>query len=233
MSTVAELLSGRPYPGRGCVAARTGTGELVFAYFLTGRSEASRNREMVALETGDVVVRDAGGESGDPLRHYVAAARRGPWTVVGNGHQVVALAETLAAGRTELEAWSEHTFEPDEPIFTSRIWAAHRSGGPDCLLGFARRSDRPDGGPDRVVWLVDVLAAGSGTVMTTYAGTADKIARTTAPVDVTVAAGGAPELLDEVWRALTPELRVAAVVLLPEHPEVPPAFAAGGRTRST
>lgn len=92
MTTIQSVLQTRAYPGRGCLAARTSEGELVFVYFVTGRSRASKNRVLSATPSGDITVRDRGDAQHDALRHYCAAASRGAWTVVGNGDQVEPIA---------------------------------------------------------------------------------------------------------------------------------------------
>ena len=221
MRALTEVLRERGYPGRGCLAARTGDGRLQFGYFLTGRSAASRSRELIVLDAagdpGDLQVRDTSAGPHDALRHYVAAARRGPWCVVGNGDQVVPLAEDLAAGTAALDAWRRHTFEPDPPIFTSRIWLAHSTAGDvDCLVGHARRSDRGDGGTDLALASIQTLAPGTGVLLTTYDGSVTEVRAATAVVDVAVAAESGDELLAELWAVLDPGLRVAAVILRPD-----------------
>jgi hypothetical protein len=202
--TVADVLSGRPYPGRGCLVARTVDGALCFTYFLTGRSPASRARAITVRELAH-----------DALRHYVAGARRGPWVVVGNGEQVIPIAESLDRGDDVITTWGQHTYEPDPPIFTPRIWVATctNPATPDCLIGYARRSDRGDGATDRITWSTSTIAAGSGALMTTYDGNAEEIRTTTAPRDVITTSPTARDLANEVWTALDPALRIAAFTL--------------------
>jgi hypothetical protein len=122
VTSLKELLGTRPYPGRGLAVAKTRQGALQVVYFLTGRSDASRSRAIAILPNGDVAVQDTTSTScHDALRHYVAVARRQNWLVVGNGDQVVPLAEDLAGGTSITAAWSRHSNEPDPPIYTSRI----------------------------------------------------------------------------------------------------------------
>jgi hypothetical protein len=71
------------YPGRGCLAVRTTAGTLAFAYFLTGRSAASRLRRLRATRSGDIAVESTTSEAHDALRHYLAAVRCGEWTIIG------------------------------------------------------------------------------------------------------------------------------------------------------
>ena len=215
MLTLTDALGGRPYPGRGCVAARTGDGSLWFAYFLTGRSEASRSRALEPCGPDGVRVadtRDTG--SHDALRHYVAASRRGVWTVVGNGDQVEPIADALAASVDPVTAWQAHTFEPDPPIFTPRVWIC-ADADERVLIGSARRSDRPDGSADRGVWMPDSIGRGSGVLITTYAGTANDVVTSGLPLDVVIDDAAGEGLLETVWDALDPSVRVAAFAVQP------------------
>jgi IMP cyclohydrolase len=215
MLALEEALRDRPYAGRGCVAARLADGSLWFAYFLTGRSDASRSRALEQHPDGDLRVVDTRSGGGhDALRHYVAAARRGRWSVVGNGDQVEPIADALAASAEPATAWAEHTFEPDPPIFTPRIWIC-ADADERVLVGSARRSTRPDGSADRALWMPDTLAPRSGVLITTYAGTAEHVLTSGLPLDVEVRAATGEELLDATWDALGPALRVAAFAARP------------------
>ncbi|MGO9901894.1 MAG: IMP cyclohydrolase [Solirubrobacteraceae bacterium] len=217
MLTTAAALQSRSYPGRGLIAARTLAGSRCLLYFLTGRSASSRQRRLAVLAHGDVAVQgiEPGGQF-DPLRHYVAAARRRPWVVVGNGAQVVPIAESLAGGIDALSAWRQHSYEPDGPIFTPRIWVATTAGATDCLIGYALRADRGGDATDRVVWSVDDLQPGRGVLMSTYDGTPEAVHNARTPVDIETAAATATQLLDEVFAALDPDLRVAAFAIDPD-----------------
>lgn len=227
MLTVSQILADRPYPGRGCLAARAADGILCFVYFLTGRSPASRARQPLPLDNGDIAIRDTGGGvEDDALRYYTAAARRGDWLVLGNGDHVVPMAEALAAGVSAAQAWQQHTFEPDLPIYTPRIWLGRDTASSGCLLGYVRRSTRGDGDADRVLWSIGAVPAGSGVLMTTYDTAAATAPVRTAqwPVDVRVTSETADELLAEVWSALDGTMRVAAFCLTPDRQEAPPAI---------
>lgn len=210
MTDLAGALRARPYPGRGLVAGRLSSGEEFIAYFLTGRSAASRARRLEVRNGTDVAVVDTSGGPPDNLRHYLAVARRGPWLVVGNGDQVEPLAEALAAGAPVLAAWAEHTYEPDPPIFTPRIWLAW-SGDAPPVLGYVKRSARPDGSADRVVWASDLAGPRAAVLMTTYRGTAVDVLTSDCPTDVTVNGATVDEVLTMIWEALDPDLRVAAL----------------------
>ena len=210
---LADVLASRSYPGRGCLAARSANGDLLLCYFLTGRSEASRARSIRTRPDGDMEIVGLGSEQ-DALRHYVAVARRGDWLVVGNGSQVVPIAEELARTSDVTTAWAPHTYEPDPPIFTPRVWMAWHSAQP-LTIGQARRSTRPGGGSDRVAWLVEDIPAGSGVLLTTYARTIDNVITSTEPVDVEVTFETPFELSDSLWHCQQPVVRVGCLVVDP------------------
>ena len=217
MLTITDALQSRPYPGRGLIVARTAGGSRCIIYFLTGRSAGSRERRLATLQNGDVAVQglEPGGQF-DPLRHYVAAAQRGAWIVVGNGAQVTPVAEALAGGADALSAWRPHSYEPDGPIFTPRLWVATQAATNESLLGFSLRADRGGDEADRVIWALDALAPGAGVLLSTYDGTAEQVHNTRVPVDVWTRSETGSALLDEVFGALHPELRVAAFALDPD-----------------
>ena len=55
INTCAELLKNNTYPGRGIVLGQSADGKnAVFAYFIMGRSENSRNRIFVECDGGEV-----------------------------------------------------------------------------------------------------------------------------------------------------------------------------------
>ena len=210
---LADVLASRSYPGRGCLAACSASGDLMLSYFLTGRSEASRVRSIRARADGDIEIAGRSAEQ-DSLRHYVAAARRGEWLVVGNGSQVVPVAEELAKSGDVAQAWGPHSYEPDSPIFTPRVWMAWHSTRP-LMFGQARRSSRADGGPDRVAWFVEEIPPGNGVLLTTYTGTVDDVVTSTEPVDVEVSFQTPAELSEAIWQGLEPAVRVGCFVVDP------------------
>lgn len=52
-------------------------------------------------------------------------------------------------------------------------------------------------------------------LITTYAGTAEDVVASGVPLDVLIEGGTGEGLLDVMWGALTPSLRVAALVAQP------------------
>lgn len=65
-------------------------------YFLTGRSQASRAREIGTTPRGDLVVADTAGGPADLLRHDTATARRGD--LAGDRQRSIWMPELTAPG---------------------------------------------------------------------------------------------------------------------------------------
>jgi len=218
MRTIDELLASRPYPGRGVLVARTLNGSRCFVYFVTGRSEASQRRRLVVRDGGEIAVEDsASGNASDPLRHYVAAVARGKVVVVGNGSHVTPIADALQGGIDPLQAFAPHTYEPDDPVFTPRIWAAATAGGDArLLLGSVARSQSSDGAPVHGVWSLGHLTPGSGSLLSTYEGDRQTLRSARVPIEVATTAPDLNEMLVEVWSALEHDVRVAALAVDPD-----------------
>ncbi|MYV97491.1 IMP cyclohydrolase, partial [Streptomyces sp. SID3343] len=138
MDRLDDVVAGNRYPGRGVLWARTLDGTLCGGYFLTGRSPASRARELRA-GADELIVSPTGrpGEH-DPLRHYVAARERSGRLVYGNGEQVAVVADRLADGATPVAALGDLAYEPDPPIHTPRLTVIVVDG--TAWFGSARRS---------------------------------------------------------------------------------------------
>jgi len=53
---LSGVLAANPYPGRGILCARYADGAVVAGYFVTGRSDASREREIRTTDTAELAV---------------------------------------------------------------------------------------------------------------------------------------------------------------------------------
>lgn len=214
MIELSALLCDNPYPGRGVLCARTLCGEYVGAYFLTGRSAASRDR-VLRVDKDDLLVGPAAVTGHDPLRHYVAATVTPEWLVLGNGEQVSQVADRLLAGAVATVALGGLEYEPDPPIRTSRITALLSRDGDVTVLGAARPSAGTRLTTNVMTLTVRDLEPGEGVLLTTYRSDGTEVA-VAAPFDeVSVTAEDSSQLLDQVWSALNPAYRVAAAVLDP------------------
>lgn len=120
-----QVLAGNSYPGRGIVVGKSEDGKsAVFAYFIMGRSENSRNR--VFVENGNDVTIYPFDESKveDPsLIIYSPVRRYKNSYIVTNGDQTDTVYDGLKDGKCFTKALKSRCFEPDAPNFTPRISA--------------------------------------------------------------------------------------------------------------
>ena len=118
-----EYLSKLEYPGRGIILGKSDDGKnVVFAYFIMGRSVNSRNRIFDVY--GDDIRTKAFDESllCDPsLIIYSPVKVFGDNVIVTNGDQTDTVYEYLKTGKSFEDALYTRTFEPDAPNFTPRI----------------------------------------------------------------------------------------------------------------
>ena len=120
---IKRILRENAYPGRGIIIGKSANGRYaVFAYFIMGRSENSRNR--IFVEHGDEVTiypfDDTKVE--DPsLIIYSPVKRVGEDYIVTNGDQTDTIEQFLKEGKSFRSALDTRTFEPDAPNYTPRI----------------------------------------------------------------------------------------------------------------
>ena len=122
-NNTGKLLSSISYGGRGIIIGKTPDAKkAVFAYFIMGRSENSRNR--IFIEKGDEVIINAFDPSklADPtLIIYSPVRVYENKIIVTNGDQTDTVYDFLAAGKSFEEALMTREFEPDAPNLTPRI----------------------------------------------------------------------------------------------------------------
>jgi IMP cyclohydrolase len=120
---IGALLKDNTYPGRGIVIGKSEDGKkAVFAYFIMGRSENSRNR-VFKEEDGDLFTEpfDYSKVEDPSLIIYAAVRNYENKMVVTNGDQTDTIYEFLKAGKCFKQALKTREFEPDFPNFTPRI----------------------------------------------------------------------------------------------------------------
>lgn len=215
LQTLRKIVQANRYPGRGVIWARTLDGVMCGGYFLTGRSPASRARVLRVSGT-EILVGPTGQTAYDPLRHYVAATESGGWLVFGNGEQVVTVADRLQEGQPPATALDGLDYEPDPPIFTPRITVIVNLGSPkDAWFGAARRSSSGRSATNLLTVSVRDLAPGDVVLMTTYVSDGQHVVTGEPFLEASTKAADQHELLDELWQALDPQLRVAAATFTP------------------
>ena len=126
VSDIGELIKDNTYVGRGIVVGKSKDGKkAVFAYFIMGRSENSRNR--IFKEEGDEVTIypfDASKVADPSLIIYSPVRRAKETVIVTNGDQTDTVYDFLMQGKSFEDALDTRCFEPDAPNFTPRISAA-------------------------------------------------------------------------------------------------------------
>ena len=123
IANISDLLSTNTYPGRGIVIGKTPDGKkAVFAYFIMGRSENSRNRVFTIKDSAVFTEPFDASKVEDPsLIIYAAVRSLGGKTIVTNGDQTDTIYDFIKDGKTFEEALETRCFEPDSPNWTPRI----------------------------------------------------------------------------------------------------------------
>ena len=123
INNLGGLLSSNTYPGRGIVIGKSADGKkAVFAYFIMGRSENSRNRVFVENDGAVFTEPHDFSKVSDPsLIIYAAIRRIENKLIVTNGDQTDTIYDFLKNGEDMRAALRTREFEPDSPNFTPRI----------------------------------------------------------------------------------------------------------------
>ena len=123
VNDLGALLSTNPYPGRGIVIGKTPDGKrAVFAYFIMGRSENSRNRVFTERDGAVFTEPHDYAKVSDPsLIIYAAVREYENKLIVTNGDQTDTIYDFISKGGDMRSALRTRAFEPDAPNLTPRI----------------------------------------------------------------------------------------------------------------
>ena len=207
MPGISEALRGIKYPGRGIILGKSADSRaVVVAYFLTGRSENSKNRVLEADGRGiRTSIFDESREVDPSLIIYAPVRICGNMMIVTNGRQTDTVCEYIRNGDSYDEALREWSFEPDAPIYTPRI-----SGVIDLADGAYRLSLIKADGANCLRFFFEYGASGaSGRLIHTYAGDVDPpgpFCGEPVPVDIPA---DIDEFTDAVWGSLDETYRVS------------------------
>lgn len=166
------------YPGRGLVVGLTPDGLSVQqVYWLTGRSEPSRQRRLVHTPNGmetrfaTDAPPPAGGD--EALLLYAAMRSAHGIHVVSNGEHTVPILDGLRAGRALEAILRDLAHEPDPPHHTPRIFGVAtllNDGAATALLGKVVAAPDDPGRSIRAWYEVPLSRPGVGYALQTYAG---------------------------------------------------------------
>ena len=206
MDTVTTLLRGNSYPGRGIITGFSPGGRAVFAYFIMGRSENSRNR--VFRQEGKSLCIDLQDPSKvqDPsLICYTPVRVLDGQIIVTNGDQTDTLCEVLSAGGSFRKALDTRCYEPDCPNYTPRISAL--LGGDGYQMSILKRAPL-DGACLRLYWSYPPQP-GCGHLIHTYLHDGNPLPAFTGTPKPVSLPEDPEELTALLWDALDAENRVS------------------------
>lgn len=171
LNNIGSLLSGNPYPGRGIIIGKSEDAKsAVFAYFIMGRSENSRNRVFVEKD-GAVFTEpyDFSKVSDPSLIIYAAIREIGNKLIVTNGDQTDTIYNALKEGGDMRSALRTREFEPDAPNLTPRISGVleFNEGGFDYEMSILKSADAEGTACNRYFYEYKSLA-GVGHFIHTY-----------------------------------------------------------------
>ncbi|MPM07553.1 hypothetical protein SDC9_53859 [bioreactor metagenome] len=171
LNDLSALLKNNSYPGRGIVIGQSADGRnAVFAYFIMGRSENSRNR--IFAENGETVTTrpfDPSKVKDPSLIIYSPVRVLGNRIIVTNGDQTDTIYHAFESGGTFEGALTTRSFEPDEPNFTPRISGllTFENGGFSYKMSILKSADASGTACNRFTYIYSPIV-GTGHFLHTY-----------------------------------------------------------------
>ncbi len=208
-------LANNIYPGRGIIAGLDDSGKnLIFVYWIMGRSENSRNR--IFVEDGPGILKTKAADPAkvkDPsLIIYTAIAcdAENKMFVVSNGHQTE---DIVRSGWETLDS-GDWAYEPDEPNYTPRISATFDKND-DELNGRAKINilKKSPASVECNSFSYNLsLLRGFGYCVTTYFGDGDPLPSFTGDPYLLPLHGEIENIAENIWSSLNEDNRVSLAV---------------------
>lgn len=210
-----KYLSKLEYPGRGVILGKSDDGKnVVFAYFIMGRSVNSRNRIFDVY--GDDIRTKAFDESllNDPsLIIYSPVKVFGDNVIVTNGDQTDTIYEYLKTGKSFEDALYTRTFEPDAPNFTPRISGLIELKDRLKLKFSILKSDEGDENQTlRFFYNYDNPKPGEGFLIHTYKENSDPLKSFEGEPKKIQISGDIDEFSEKLWNSLDSENKISLAV---------------------
>ncbi|HOO23247.1 MAG TPA: IMP cyclohydrolase [Clostridia bacterium] len=213
---IASLLKENSYPGRGIVIGKSADGKkAVFAYFIMGRSDNSRNRVFVENSSEVTIYPFDASKVSDPrLIIYSPVRLLGKHVIVTNGDQTDTIYSYLENDGTFEQALTTREFEPDAPNYTPRISGILNFNGDktfDYKLSILKMGDIATKRCDRLFYNYEPQN-GTGHFIHTYKHDGNPIPSFEGePVAVSVP-DSIREFADGIWNALNADNKVSLYV---------------------
>jgi IMP cyclohydrolase len=213
IGNISDILSNNIYPGRGIIIGKTpDSKKAVFAYFIMGRSENSRNR-IFTEKDGAVFTEpfDASKVEDPSLIIYAAVRSIGKKIIVTNGDQTDTIYELMQAGQSFEESLRTREFEPDAPNYTPRISGIMnvKDGEYDFALSILKSNHGDPSSCQRFTFTYENPKAGEGYFIHTYMGDGNPLPSYEGePTQVTIP-GDIDAFTNGIWAALNADNKVS------------------------
>ncbi len=214
INNIDALLKRNEYPGRGIVIGKTEDGtHAVFAYFIMGRSENSRNRVFVKTDDGIRTQAHDPSKMTDPsLIIYAPVRKVGEKIIVTNGNQTDTVYDFIARGESFEAALDTRCFEPDEPNYTPRISGLLDFDGDFTYkMSILKASDSKGSGCNRFTFSYAPVA-GLGHFVHTYDGNGNPIPSFSGEPEAVHINCGIDEFTELLWSSLNMNNKVSLYV---------------------
>ncbi len=209
LSNICSELSSNAYPGRGIIVGRSEDGKrAVLIYFITGRSENSRNRILVPDEDGIRTEAFDPSKLSDPsLFIYHPVRIYDGHIIVANGDQTDTIKDNMLADNSFHTALMKREFEPDAN-YTPRISGLIHpdgsyklsiiksfDGDPTCCCHYFFEYDKP--------------IAGAGHFISTYKCDGNPAPSFEGEPKLVSITGSLSDFATNVWNALNADNKVS------------------------
>ena len=214
-NTIGSAVKDNSYVGRGIVIGKSADGEkAVFAYFIMGRSENSRNR-IFTIEGDDVTIYpfDASKVEDPSLIIYSPVRKLGDKLIVTNGDQTDTVYDFVARGESFEAALETREFEPDAPNFTPRISAMleFEKGKFSYKMSILKSADEKGSACNRFTYSY-VPTSGLAHFIHTYNCDGNPIPTFTGEPERVECTGNIDEFTEKIWNSLNEKNKISLYV---------------------
>lgn len=212
---LGELLEKNAYPGRGIVIGKSEDARCaVFAYFIMGRSENSRNRVFVERDGALYTEPFDFAKVSDPsLIIYSAVRKIGNKIIVTNGDQTDTIYDAIAAGGDMRSGLRTREFEPDAPNLTPRISGVLNFADGDFSYEMSiLKSATPDGRACNRYFYEYSAINGLGHFIHTYMEDGNPLPTFLGEPERVCIGADIDEFANDIWNSLNPDNKISLYV---------------------